>query len=122
MTHKWDGQRIGYDFEMERGRVMGAMETLSWTAFTECGKVKGFFGGDDVGYLDIALGSFLRSIMALEKGKSVKLLDAEELPPVGGWAARFLAEESVKGLVPDGDEHLKNYEVATVRTSATPAA
>ncbi|XP_042430370.1 probable glutathione S-transferase GSTU6 isoform X2 [Zingiber officinale] len=99
-------------------QVLGLLEQ----AFTECGKGKGFFGGDDVGYLDIALGSFLGWIMALEKGKSVKLLDAEELPPLAGWAERFLAEESVKGLVPDADEHLKNYEVATVRTSATPAA
>ncbi|XP_042419363.1 probable glutathione S-transferase GSTU6 isoform X2 [Zingiber officinale] len=99
-------------------QVLGLLEQ----AFTECGKGKGFFGGDAVSYLDIALGSFLGWIMALEKGKSVKLLDAEELPPLAGWAERFLAEESVKGLVPDADEHLKNYEVATVRTSATPAA
>ncbi|KAG6484262.1 probable glutathione S-transferase GSTU6 [Zingiber officinale] len=99
-------------------QVLGRLEQ----AFTECGKGKGFFGGDAVGYLDIALGSCLGWIMALEKGKSVKLLDAEELPPLAGWAERFLAEESVKGLVPDADEHLKVYEVATARTSATPAA
>ncbi|KAG6488286.1 probable glutathione S-transferase GSTU6 [Zingiber officinale] len=99
-------------------QVLGLLEE----AFAECGKGKGFFGGDAVGYLDIALGSCLGWIMALEKGKSVKLLDAEELPRLAGWAERFLAEESVKGLVPDADEHLKIDEVAAARTSATPAA
>ncbi|KAG6524326.1 probable glutathione S-transferase GSTU6 [Zingiber officinale] len=99
-------------------QVLGLLEQV----FTECGKGKGFFGGDTVGYLDIVLGSGLGWIMAVEKGKSVKLLDAEELPRLVGWAGRFLAEESVKGLVPDGDEYLKIYGVTAARTSATPAA
>ncbi|XP_042456986.1 probable glutathione S-transferase GSTU6 [Zingiber officinale] len=90
-------------------------------AFVECGKGKGFFGGDAVGYVDIALGSYLGWMMALEKAKSVKLLDAEKLPRLAGWAERFLAEESVKGLVPDADEYQKFYAAAAARTSATPA-
>ncbi|KAG6528140.1 hypothetical protein ZIOFF_010289 [Zingiber officinale] len=97
-------------------QVLGLLEE----AFTECGKGKGFFGGDAVGYLDIALGSGLGWIMAVEKGKSVKLLDAEELPRLAGWAKRFLVEESVKGLVPDGDEYLKFSAATTARTSSTP--
>ncbi|KAG6524319.1 hypothetical protein ZIOFF_014225 [Zingiber officinale] len=61
-------------------QVLGLLEE----AFVECGKAKGFFGGDAVGYLDITLGSGLGWIMAVEKGKSVKLLDAEELPRLAG--------------------------------------
>ncbi|XP_074567565.1 putative glutathione S-transferase GSTU6 [Curcuma longa] len=96
-------------------QVLGLLEE----AFAECGKGKGFFGGDSVGYLDIALGSCLGWIMGLEKGKSVKLFEAEKLPQLVGWAERFLAEESVKGLVPDADEYVKSI---AARASATPAA
>ncbi|KAG6524324.1 glutathione S-transferase U15-like [Zingiber officinale] len=98
-------------------QVLGLLEE----AFAVCGKGKGFFGGDAVGYLDIALGSCLGWIVALEKGKSVKLLDAEEFPQLAEWADRFLAEESVKGLVPDADEYLKILGVAAVGTSTTAA-
>ncbi|XP_074571365.1 glutathione S-transferase U17-like [Curcuma longa] len=103
------------------GQIRQALGLLE-EAFVECGKGKGFFGGDAVGYLDIALGSCLGWIRALEKAKSVKLLDAEKLPRLTGWAERFLAEESVKGLVPDADEYQKFYAAAEARTSATPAA
>ncbi|XP_074569594.1 putative glutathione S-transferase GSTU6, partial [Curcuma longa] len=94
-------------------QVLGLLEE----AFAECGKGKDFFGGDAVGYLDFALGSCLGWIVALEKAKSVKLLDAEKLPRLTGWAERFLAEESVKGLVPDADEYLNFYTVEAVRTA-----
>ncbi|KAG6524253.1 glutathione S-transferase U18-like [Zingiber officinale] len=89
-------------------QVLGLLEE----AFPECGKGKGFFGGDAVGYLDIALGSCLGWIRALEKDKSVKILDAEELPRLAEWAERFMAEESVKGLVPEADEYPKLYAAA----------
>ncbi|KAG6528117.1 hypothetical protein ZIOFF_010266 [Zingiber officinale] len=89
-------------------KVLGLLEE----PFAECGKGKGFFGGDAVGYLDIALGSWLGWIRALEKDKSIKILDAEELPRLAEWAKRFLAEESVKGLVPEADEYLKLYAAA----------
>ncbi|KAG6524293.1 hypothetical protein ZIOFF_014199 [Zingiber officinale] len=89
-------------------KVLGFLEE----PFAECGKGKGFFGGDAVGYLDIALGSWLGWIRALEKDKSIKILDAEELPRLAEWAKRFLAEESVKGLVPEADEYLKLYAAA----------
>ncbi|KAG6528119.1 glutathione S-transferase U15-like [Zingiber officinale] len=89
-------------------QVLGQMEET----FAECGKGNGFFGGDAVGYLDIALGAYLGWIRALEKDKSVKLLDSEELPRLAEWAERFLAEESVKGLMPEADEYPKLYATA----------
>ncbi|XP_074568223.1 putative glutathione S-transferase GSTU6 [Curcuma longa] len=95
--------------------LAGQFRPVLWPleeAFAECGKGKGFFGGDAIGYLDIALGSCLGWILALEKAHSVKLLDAEELPRLAEWAERFLAEESVKGLVPDADEYPKLYAAA----------
>ncbi|XP_074567977.1 glutathione S-transferase U15-like [Curcuma longa] len=106
------------EFAGQFHQVLGQLEE----AFAECSKGKGFFGGDVVGYLDIALGSCLGWIRALEKGKSVKLLEAEEVPRLAGWAERFLAAESVKGLVRDADEYLKFHASRVARMSATPAA
>lgn len=45
--------------------TFAAVETLE-SAFTECSKGKPFFGGDDVGYLDVMLGGLVAWVHASE--------------------------------------------------------
>ncbi|KAL0358003.1 UNVERIFIED_CONTAM: Glutathione S-transferase U17 [Sesamum calycinum] len=58
-------------------------------AFVKCSKGKAFFGGDDVGYLDIALGCYLGWVKVAEIISDVKLLDESRTPGLAGWAERF---------------------------------
>ncbi|KAF7112917.1 hypothetical protein RHSIM_RhsimUnG0179200 [Rhododendron simsii] len=81
-------------------QVMEAMMLLE-DAFIKSGKGKDFFGGDTIGYLDIALGSFLRWLRATEKMGDVKVLDETKTPRLFGWAERFSSNVAVKDVLPE---------------------
>ncbi|XP_057485852.1 glutathione S-transferase U17-like [Actinidia eriantha] len=79
------------------------MEMTAWLedAFAKCGKGKGFLGGDCIGYLDIAFGSFLGWLKVGEEMGELKLLDEGKTPNLVGWAERFCSHEVVKGVIPE---------------------
>ncbi|KAL6608115.1 hypothetical protein ACP70R_041178 [Stipagrostis hirtigluma subsp. patula] len=60
-----------------------------------------FFAGDDVGFLDIALGSFIGWFRAAEMVAGRPVLDEARTPLLAAWAARFCAHEAVGDLMPD---------------------
>ena len=70
----------------------------------KCSKGKDFFGGDRIGYLDIALGCFLGWLRVSEKVNGVKLLDADKTPGLAGWADKFCLDDSVKDVMPETDK------------------
>nr|CAD1835361.1 unnamed protein product [Ananas comosus var. bracteatus] len=65
---------------------------------------KAFFGGDNVGYLDIIFGSFLGWVKAIEKISDIKLIDEAKFPLLAKWAERFASVTTVKEHVPKTDE------------------
>ncbi|KAI7993192.1 Glutathione S-transferase U17 [Camellia lanceoleosa] len=69
-------------------------------AFVKCSKGKSFFGGDSIGYLDIAFGCFLGWLKATEKLADLKLLDKTTTPHLVVWAERFCADGVVKDIMP----------------------
>ncbi|GMP94188.1 hypothetical protein CsSME_00043730 [Camellia sinensis var. sinensis] len=69
-------------------------------AFVKCSKGKSFFGGDSIGYLDIAFGCFLGWLKAIEKLANLKLLDKTTTPHLVVWAERFCADGVVKDIMP----------------------
>ncbi|KAL9665287.1 hypothetical protein QQ045_020702 [Rhodiola kirilowii] len=80
-------------------------------AFEQCGKGKAFFGGDKVGYLDIALGCFLGWIRVTEAMNNVKVLDEEKTPGLAKWAERFVADEAVKDVMPETEKLIEFAKV-----------
>ncbi|XP_047336814.1 glutathione S-transferase U17-like [Impatiens glandulifera] len=72
-------------------------------AFVKFSKGKLFFGGNDISYLDIAFGSFLGCLKAIEKLREVSLLDESKTPHLVVWAESFLSHEAVKGFILDTD-------------------
>ncbi|XP_020094905.1 glutathione S-transferase U17-like [Ananas comosus] len=85
------------------------------SAFTKCSKGKAFFGGDTIGYLDMALGCFLSWFKAVEMmNTGVNILDEAKTPLLAEWANRFYSDDAVKEVMPEPDvlvEHVKKNVV-----------
>ncbi|XP_018634655.2 glutathione S-transferase U17-like [Nicotiana tomentosiformis] len=78
-------------------------------AFIKCSKGKDFFGGDNIGYIDIALGCFLGWIRAMEMMLSVNLIYEAKTPGLAGWAERFLSEKAVKNVIMEPEKLVAVY-------------
>ncbi|CAL9214408.1 unnamed protein product [Arabidopsis halleri] len=70
-------------------------------AFIDCSKGKPFFNGDHIGYLDIALGSFLGWWRVVELDANHKFLDETKAPSLAKWAERFCDDPAVKPIMPE---------------------
>ncbi|RLM91345.1 putative glutathione S-transferase GSTU6 [Panicum miliaceum] len=79
-------------------------------ALAECSKGKPFFGGDAVGLVDVALGSHLVWIRAVDEVAGTNLLDGARFPGLAAWAERFLAVDAVREVVPDAGKVLEQYK------------
>ncbi|XP_074288231.1 glutathione S-transferase U17-like [Silene latifolia] len=79
--------------------------------FVKLSNGKPFFGGDKIGYVDIAFGSFLGWVRLSEKINNVKLLDEGISPSLVAWADKFCADESVKDVMPDTDELIEFFKI-----------
>nr|ACG42621.1 glutathione S-transferase GSTU6 [Zea mays] len=63
-----------------------------------------FFGGDSVGYLDLALGCSLPWFGALRAMLGVEIIDAAQAPLLVAWAERFGETPVAKEVLPQPDE------------------
>ncbi|KAG2702221.1 hypothetical protein I3843_06G074200 [Carya illinoinensis] len=73
-------------------------------AFQKSSKGKAFFGGDRIGFLDIAFGSMLGWLRAIEKMGGVKLLDEAKTPGLVQWAESLCGDGAVEGIIPDTEK------------------
>lgn len=85
------------------GRLVEAMAVME----EAYGKRKGnglYFGGEEIGFVDIAFGSLLGWFRVSEKLNGVKLLDENKTPGLVKWAQQFSAHPAVKDVMPDTDK------------------
>ena len=87
-------------------------------AFRSCSKGKDFFGGDAIGYLDIAVGSHLGWLTASEKMAGIKFLDEEKTPGLLRWAERFRSHWAVKELMPDTEKVIEFAHLLRIKLKA----
>lgn len=73
-------------------------------ALAECSGGKKFFGGEEIGYVDIALGCFLPWISVVDKARSSNLIDESNTPNLFEWAQRFCGHDAVRDILPDVEE------------------
>ncbi|KAL9240892.1 hypothetical protein vseg_015061 [Gypsophila vaccaria] len=73
-------------------------------AFVKLSNGKPFFGGDNIGFVDIALGSYLGWLRVSENMSNMKLLDEVTTPSLVTWADDFCTHEVVKDVMPETDK------------------
>jgi glutathione S-transferase len=64
---------------------------------------KRFFGGDAVGYLDVAASMLARWHDALERVTGVRLISDDEFPALRRWAEEYTSNEAVSQCLPGRD-------------------
>ncbi|CAA0834725.1 Glutathione S-transferase U17 [Striga hermonthica] len=75
--------------------------TLLENVFAELSKGRKFFGGDKIGYLDIAFGCFLSWIRVTQRVCKISLIDEFTTPGLFKWAEQFCADVAVKDVLPN---------------------
>lgn len=100
-------------------QVIAGLQLLE-EAYEKCSKGKSFFGGDSIGYLDIALGCFLGWLKATETMTGKKLLDPAKMPNLAGWAERFCAHDAVKGVMPETEKLVEFAKILQAKFKAPP--
>ncbi|CAN6363732.1 unnamed protein product [Urochloa humidicola] len=78
--------------------------------FTKCSNGKPFFGGDSIGYLDLALGSFLFWFKTLHQIFGVEIIDATNTPILAAWAGRFKKTMVARVVAPEGDRMIEHFK------------
>ncbi|VAH00450.1 unnamed protein product [Triticum turgidum subsp. durum] len=81
-------------------QMLAAVHTLEG-ALKECSKGKPFFGGDSVGYVDIALGGLLAFLQGTEELCGSKPFDIASTPLLLAWVERFTALDAAKVALPN---------------------
>ncbi|URE06081.1 cytochrome P450 [Musa troglodytarum] len=89
-------------------------------AFAKCSHGKEYFGGDTIGFLDIALGCWLGWIKATEEMSNFKFLDEKKVPLLVGWAERFLQDKAVKEVTPEIDEYVQYAKMISASAPTSP--
>jgi len=87
-------------------------------AFVKCNKGGDFFGGESIGYIDIAIGSILGWLKASEVMGGVKLIDETKTPNIAKWADKFLAHEVVESAIPATDKLVEAAKMMQAKAKA----
>ncbi|CAL4940275.1 unnamed protein product [Urochloa decumbens] len=88
-------------------------------AFVKCSQGKHYFGGDNIGFLDVVLGSHLGWFKAVEKIAGTKVLNEAKYPEITAWADRFCAHHAVKEVMPETDRHVEFSANSAVKAKAS---
>lgn len=102
------------DGESRRGFMTEAKKNLALLEAQLQGK--SFFGGDSIGFVDIAASNLAHWLGVFEEVCCVApLLTNEEYPALCQWAKRYVADEAVKECLPKREELVAMYSVPAVK-------
>ena len=128
IDEKWFPSLQGVGKAQTEEAKAAALEQLKETtslledAFEKCSKGKPFFSGDNIGYLDIALGSYLGWVRVTEKMNNTVLLSQEKTPNLLAWAERFCADDAVKDYMPETEKLMEFAKIIMARHKAAAAS
>ncbi|KAI3698924.1 hypothetical protein L2E82_42846 [Cichorium intybus] len=81
--------------------------------FVKFSNGKPYFGGDDVGYLDVILGCFLGWTKFVGNFNNFKILEEIRTPKLVEWSNRILSHEHFKGVIPEQEKLMDFYKWLT---------
>lgn len=61
---------------------------------------KKYFGGEEIGYLDIVAGWITHWLAAMEEAGDVKILEPDRFPLLGEWGQLFIQASAIKECLP----------------------
>ncbi|GJM97520.1 hypothetical protein PR202_ga14452 [Eleusine coracana subsp. coracana] len=99
-----DKKSVWMDGEAQERFAREAKETLALLEAQLQGKKKRFFGGDAIGYVDVAASvlAYWLDVMEEVKNNGVRLLEEEdEFPALRRWAKDYTSHEAVTPCLPD---------------------
>lgn len=73
-------------------------------------KEKKYFGGEWIGYLDLAFGWIVYLIPVFEIVGSMQLIEEEKFPAITAWIRNFLSHPVIKDKLPPRDDLVVYFE------------
>lgn len=86
------------------------------------GRPRPFFGGDSVGFVDIALGGFVAWVQTRDLLSGLEHFDADKTPLLAAWLERFCALNETKAVMPDVMKLLEFSKKRQAQADAAAAA
>ncbi|KAM7488423.1 hypothetical protein LguiB_025907 [Lonicera macranthoides] len=105
------------DEKVKAEKITIAMEALERIE----GELKGksFFGGESIGYLDLALGWISYWLPVFDEVGSMKIIDPIKFPAIVSWMNRFANHKVIKNKLPPRDKMVIYFQERSKIISAT---
>ncbi|KAJ9141500.1 hypothetical protein P3X46_032033 [Hevea brasiliensis] len=97
--------------EQKEKAIESALESFAF--LEEQIKGKKFFSGEQIGYLDLAMGWIPHWLNVMEEVGGMKLVDAEKFPALHQWTHSFIEIPIIKQILPPRDL-IVNYLTASL--------
>ncbi|EYU40236.1 hypothetical protein ABFS82_04G135200 [Erythranthe guttata] len=116
----WEAARLEGD--KKEAAIVSAKQTLQLVEKQIEGKR--FFGGEQLGYLDIVMGWMCLWLGAMEEAGGMKLLDSEEFPSLCEWILNFTMVPTIHESLPPKQNVVKYFQFGLnyMRSLAAPNA
>eukprot|EP00253_Pinus_taeda_P021286 PITA_21286 len=83
---------------------------------------KEYFGGDEIGLVDIALGGLLVTVQTIERVTDSVLIDTQKLTLLSTWAHKFCKAEGVKEVLTDSAKLFEIVSEMKAKLTSPPAS
>ncbi|XP_076884273.1 glutathione S-transferase U17-like [Bidens hawaiensis] len=99
--------------EAIKKQMMEAAQVLE-EAFIKSSNGKAYFGGDQVGYLDVILGSLITWIKFIDGLNDFNTFDEARVPQLAKWAKHIASHEALKSATPGYETLTSFYDMLNI--------